>query len=63
VDDEFDDIQRHPELHAVIFRSVRQALVKRFPYVVCYTIEPTEIAVISVFHCKRDPKVWKSRAR
>jgi hypothetical protein len=63
VDDEFEEISNAPELHAVVFRNVRQALIKRFPYVVCYIIELTEIPVISVFHCKRDPRVWKARVR
>lgn len=30
----FDRIRATPELHGIVYRQVRQALVKRFPYVV-----------------------------
>jgi plasmid stabilization system protein ParE len=41
---------------------VRCALVRRFPYAVYYRVEPERIVVIAVFHTKRDPGVWQSRA-
>jgi plasmid stabilization system protein ParE len=63
VDDVFEEISRHPTLHAMMFHNVRQALVKQFPYVICFTVEPAEISVISVYHCKRDPNVWKARVK
>ena len=54
-------IGQRPELHAVAYRNVRQTLVKRFPYVVCYVFEENEVEVVAVFHAHRDPTVWKSR--
>ena len=48
---------------AVTYRTVRQTLVRRFPYVVCYTFEAEEVCVIAVFHGHRDPSDWRSRAR
>ncbi|MCO6454381.1 MAG: hypothetical protein J5I93_03615 [Pirellulaceae bacterium] len=41
--------------------NVRQTLVKRFPYVVCYVFEEDRVDVIAVFHGHRDPTVWTSR--
>jgi plasmid stabilization system protein ParE len=57
-----DRIERNPELHTPIYRNVRHARVKRFPYAVYYRIEPDRIAVIAVHHSKRDPRRWQSRA-
>ena len=57
----FDRIRQTPELHAVVYQSVRQTLVKRFPYVVCYVLEEDRVDVVAVFHGHRDPTVWKSR--
>jgi plasmid stabilization system protein ParE len=57
-----DRIQFNPELHAVVYREVRRALVRRFPYAVYYRIEPERIAAVAVHHGKRDPKRWQSRA-
>ncbi|NQU21354.1 MAG: type II toxin-antitoxin system RelE/ParE family toxin [Candidatus Nealsonbacteria bacterium] len=55
-------IRRTPELPAVVYKEVRQALVRRFPYVVCYVFQEDQVDVVSVYHGHRDPTVWKSRA-
>ena len=59
----FDRIRRTPEVHALTYRNVRQTLVRRFPYVVCYTFEADTVYVIAVFHGHRDPSDWKPRAK
>lgn len=56
-----DRIQLNPEIHAVVYREVRRALVRRFPYAIYYRIEPDRIAVVAIHHGKRDPKRWQSR--
>ena len=56
----FERICETPELHAVVHKAVRQALVKRFPYVVCYVFEGDRVDVVAVFHGHRDPTAWKS---
>ena len=57
----FDRIRETPELHAVVYRTVRQTLVRRFPYVVCYLIDGNRVEVVAVFHGHRHPTAWKSR--
>ena len=58
----FERICETPELHAVVYKTVRQTLVKRFPYVVCYVFESACVDVVAVFHGHRDPTAWKLRA-
>jgi plasmid stabilization system protein ParE len=58
----FDAISAMPELHAPVYRDVRKALVKPYPYSVIYRIRGDRIIVLAVFHNKRDPDIWKSRA-
>ncbi len=58
----FERICETPELHAVVYRTLRQTLVKRFPYVVCYVLDEDRVDVVAVFHGHRDPTAWKSRA-
>ncbi len=58
VDDVFEQIAQWPEHFAVSYRDVRQALVRRFPYVVCFKAEKERISVIAVFHGRRDPTQW-----
>ena len=57
----FERIRRTPESRAVVYRDVRQTLVRRFPYVVCYVFQENQADVVAVFHGHRDPTVWKSR--
>ena len=57
----FERICQRPEVHAVVYRNVRQTLVKRFPYVVCYVFEEDKVDVVAVFHGHREPTAWKSR--
>ena len=61
VQDAFDRIASMPEIHPPVYRDVRQALVRRFPYVIFYRVRGERIVVLAVFHSKRDPKIWKSR--
>jgi plasmid stabilization system protein ParE len=55
-------IRRFPEIFPVVHKSVRQGIIRRFPYSVLYTVAEPQINVISVFHSSRDPKIWKRRA-
>ena len=61
VEDVFERICRRPELHAKVYRAVRQTLVKRFPYVVCYIFDDDCVDVVAVFHGHRNPTAWKLR--
>ena len=61
VEQVFQRICETPELHAVTYRGVRQTLVRRFPYVVCYIFEADCVDVVAVFHGRRDPNAWQSR--
>jgi plasmid stabilization system protein ParE len=51
-----------PELHAVVYRRMRRALVERFPFAVYYRIDADDVVVLAVTHSRRDPKSWQSRA-
>ena len=57
----FDRIAVNPRIHAVVYRDVRKAVVKGFPYCVFYFEEPTRVVVTSVFHTSRDPAIWQGR--
>jgi plasmid stabilization system protein ParE len=54
-------VEKSPERYPVVHRQMRRALVERFPYEVIYEIENDEIIVHAIYHCARDPEVWKRR--
>jgi plasmid stabilization system protein ParE len=54
-------IQRYPFMYPAVLDDFRQALIRRFPYVVFYEIEPKRVIIHAVFHCSQDPGKWKAR--
>jgi plasmid stabilization system protein ParE len=50
-----------PESYALVYRDVRRAAVKRFPYAVYYRIVSSRVIITAIFHGRRNPKAWQSR--
>ncbi|HME56750.1 MAG TPA: type II toxin-antitoxin system RelE/ParE family toxin [Terracidiphilus sp.] len=51
-----------PRHFPVIYKNVRRALLRRFPYALMFVIETDEtLSVIACFHGSRDPAHWKKR--
>jgi len=54
-------ILRHPECYPIVHRETRMGIVRRFPYLILYSVTEETVFVVAVFHAKRDPKIWKAR--
>ncbi|MCR4316142.1 MAG: type II toxin-antitoxin system RelE/ParE family toxin [Planctomycetes bacterium] len=50
-----------PQAWPQVEEDTRRCPVKRFPYALIYTIEPTCIFILAVAHSSRDPGYWKDR--
>ncbi|MFH0822324.1 MAG: type II toxin-antitoxin system RelE/ParE family toxin [Pseudomonadota bacterium] len=57
----FDRIAESPFAYQEIRSGIRRAIVRRFPYVVYFVVEPGEVVVLAVLHVNRDPKEWQRR--
>ena len=57
----FNSILRNPFTYQAVYKSVRRALTRRFPYAVFFITEDNKVMVLSVFHVKRSPRIWKGR--
>jgi plasmid stabilization system protein ParE len=62
VDAALNALQRSPEQFPRVYRTVRRALTRRFPYEIFFVEDPERVVVLSVFHAKRNPMRWKDRA-
>ncbi len=62
VDVAFDTILENPNLYQRVYKNIRRALPRRFPYEIFYVIEDNKIIVLAVLHAKRDPELFKERA-
>lgn len=65
----FEEIERcigmaanQPSLFPIIYKDIRRANARRFPYSVYFRAESTRIVVLSVFHGRRNPRIWQGRA-
>jgi plasmid stabilization system protein ParE len=54
-------IGRNPRAFEPVAHDARRAVVRQFPYVIFYRIEPRAIYVYSVFHTSQDPQKWMDR--
>ena len=62
VDQAISNIQKAPFTFPSIDGStVRRALTRKFPYSIIFSVEPKNILIISIFHSRRDPMVWRDR--
>ena len=58
----FAAIHRNPQAHRRAEGRIRQAIVRRFPYIVLFVEYSDYIEVIAVFHMARDPNRWHVRS-
>lgn len=62
VGETFDSIAAQPRMHGRVFKDVRRAPVRGFPYYRVYYQEIGDVLlVVAVFHTSRDPAVWQGR--
>ena len=52
-----------PYFFPLKYATVRQATMKRFPYIVLFKVEGTNIFILSVFNCYQNPAKKKKSAR
>jgi plasmid stabilization system protein ParE len=61
IDETLRHITQAPEAYPQIYRQIRRAVIRQFPFAIFYEQKSDEIRVIAVYHSKRNPKGWKSR--
>ena len=63
VDQTFARIRERPLQFPIVSRDVRRALLQTFPYAVYFRALDEAVVVLAVLHLRRNPKVWRGRAR
>jgi plasmid stabilization system protein ParE len=61
IDEALDRICQMPESYPAVYRDVRRAVVRRFPYAIYYRIVSSRVIITAVFHGRRNPKAWQVR--
>ena len=56
-----EKITEFPQAWPKLGRKFRKCQVERFPFIIVYAIQESQIVVIAVAHQKRRPGYWKNR--
>ena len=56
-------LQESPARLSLIYREVRRALIRRFPYGIFFAWEKQRISVLAVMHTARETGKWRRRLR
>lgn len=59
----FSYIELNPYLFPEKYKDVRQAPMKKFPFVVLFRVTKNKIKILSVFNCYQHPLKKKSRLK
>lgn len=63
VDETLQRISKAPRSFPLIYRRLRRAIVRQFPFAIFYEVTKNEIVVFAVFHSRRNPKQLTSRLK
>ena len=61
IDTAIERMSANPLQFPAVFKNVRRALLRQFPYMLLFTIEGDTLLVIACFHASRDPRQWQQR--
>jgi plasmid stabilization system protein ParE len=50
-----------PNQFPIVYRDMRKAVARRFPYCIYFRERDRRIIVLAVFHSARNPAVWQGR--
>jgi plasmid stabilization system protein ParE len=52
----YKKLEQQPAVFGKASKSFRQAVLKRFPYIIVFEVSKTEVIIYAVFHKSRNPK-------
>jgi toxin ParE1/3/4 len=61
VESQLEKLVEHPDMYSTVYKDIRRALCKRFPYSVYFLKSENDVVIIGVLHQRRNPAVWQTR--
>jgi plasmid stabilization system protein ParE len=52
----------NPQRCPQVLHDVQRIRIRRFPYTIFFRVRAERLVVLSVFHARRNPLVWRERA-
>ena len=63
VDNAFERLAENPHLYPVVYRGLRRAVMRRFPYLIYFAVQKDAVRAVACWHGKRDPNQIGLRIR
>lgn len=60
---QINSLKNNADIYAIRYRDVRCMIIKKFPFMVHYTVN-SELLIVEIFaviHTSRNPKIWEQR--
>jgi plasmid stabilization system protein ParE len=51
-------VAEFPATFPLVHKTVRRALMAKYPYLAFYVVEPARVVVLAVLHTSRNPVAW-----
>ena len=61
IDDTINKIKTSPLSFPVCYKTLRKAIIMKFPYIILFNIVQPNIRIIAIFHTSRSPLEWNTR--
>lgn len=62
IDEVMSRISDGPLHYQIVYRDIRRALCRRYPYAVFYQVHENILLVFGVFHIHKNPQEWQDRS-
>ena len=61
VEEVLSRLTRTPYIYPKVYKQVKRAFIKRFPFGIFYVVEENRVVILAVLHARRNPEYWKKR--
>lgn len=62
ITDLFGRLAENPRIYPRVYGDVHRAVLRRFPYLVYFVIDDSEVIVLAVLDSRRDPRIHRERS-
>ncbi|HEX3108306.1 MAG TPA: type II toxin-antitoxin system RelE/ParE family toxin [Thermoanaerobaculia bacterium] len=62
IGDLFGRLAENPRIYPRVYGEVHRAVLRRFPYLVYFVIEHSDVIVLAVLDGRRDPRIHRQRS-
>jgi plasmid stabilization system protein ParE len=62
INDLFARLAENPRIYPRVHGEVHRAVLRRFPYLVYFLIEGSDVIVLAVLDSRRDPRIHRERS-